>query len=133
MPSFGFSVHTIQSVKTHNITFETEQSVSSNSTSHTHRNCRLLCFINFFISTVSEYDKYFFLLQNINRSRQRHTTIITCSVCKCSTRKGPKEESLRGEVSGPGLSYCSIPGSQDVVEPVTGGVNSGISQSVYRT
>lgn len=37
-----------------------------------------------------------------------------------------------GEVSGPGLSYCSIPGSQDAVEPATGGVNSGASQSVYR-
>lgn len=36
------------------------------------------------------------------------------------------------EVGGPGLSYCSIPGSQDAVEAFTEGANSGVFQSVYR-
>lgn len=36
-----------------------------------------------------------------------------------------------GEVSEPGLRYCSIPGSHDAVEPVTVGVYSQVSQSVY--
>lgn len=36
-----------------------------------------------------------------------------------------------GEVSEPGLSYCSIPDSHDAVEPVTVGVYSHASQSVY--
>lgn len=31
------------------------------------------------------------------------------------------------EVCGPGLSYCSNAGSQDDVEPVAGGVNSGVA------
>lgn len=37
-----------------------------------------------------------------------------------------------GEGGGPGLSHCSIPGSPDAGEPAAGGVNSGVSQSVYR-
>lgn len=53
-----------------------------------------------------------------------HFTEITCSISKCSTKR-------TGEVSGPGLSYCSIPGSHDAVEPAAGGVNGGVSQSVY--
>lgn len=36
-----------------------------------------------------------------------------------------------GEVSEPGLSYCSIPDSHDAVEPVAVGVYSHASQSVY--
>ncbi len=32
-----------------------------------------------------------------------------------------------GEVSKPDLSFCSISGSQDVVEPVTGGVGGGVT------
>lgn len=38
---------------------------------------------------------------------------------------------MMAEVGEPGLSYCSIPGSHDAVEPVTVGVSSQVSQSVY--
>lgn len=34
------------------------------------------------------------------------------------------------EVCGPGLSYCSIPGSQDDVEPVAGGVNGSVTDMI---
>lgn len=131
MPSFAFSFHTaakIQSVEPFSFIQYSLSIVHINSPHLTlNRNSRLLSCL--FISLL-----FFFyqLMINIfyplplppscsemsNQAQQHHTVLITCSISKCSTRKGPKEERLVGEVGGPGLSYCSIPGLQDDVEPV---------------
>lgn len=121
VPSFGFSVHGIQSMKPHNNTFENRTVCAlftSNSTSH--KNCRLLRFIYFFIRTVFQHTNESFFFLFLFSCFQTSYQYNNLQHLQMQHQKGPKQESLIGEDSGPGLSYCStVP--QDAVEPVTGG------------